>query len=355
MKLKYLAIWSLAIMLINAPSWAQQKNYNVAAIAFYNVENLYDTLDDPYKNDEDFLPKGKYNYTSKVYQKKLQNLANVISGIATDEEAKYKIPGGPAVIGLSEIENANVVKDLISQPQLKDRNYKIIHFESPDARGVDVGLIYRPDLFQVIGAKSIYVDITDDKSPKSKTRDILYTTGILNGDTIHVMVGHWPSRSGGEAASMWKRERAAQVCRTVIDSLRAINPESKVIVMGDLNDDPVSPAVAKTLGATGGDINQVKNTTIYNPFMSFFKKGVGTLGYNDSWNLFDQIIITGGFITNVNNGWKYHKAEIHRREFMVSQFGRYKGYPHRSFSGATWIDGYSDHFPTLLYLIKEQK
>lgn len=341
--------------LISFTALAQsKKNYQVAAIGFYNLENLFDTLDDPYKIDEDFLPKGNYNYTSQVYNKKLQNLAKVISGMATDKESKVQIPGGPAIIGISEIENANVVRDLIRQPALKDRNYKIVHFESPDARGVDVGLIYRPDLFHVLSAHSLYVDITEDSGRKSKTRDILYTTGILAGDTVHVMVGHWPSRSGGEAASMWKRQRAAKVCRNVIDSLHKINPDTKIIVMGDLNDDPVSPSVAKTLGAIG-DIDKVKTNSMYNPWMSFFKKGIGTLGYNDSWNLFDQIIISGSIVTNPNQGWKYHKAEIYNRQYMISQFGRYKGYPHRSFSNSKWIDGYSDHFPTLIYLVKEVK
>lgn len=342
----------LVMLIMCMCSWgAYAKNYQVASIAFYNVENLFDTLDDPYKNDNDFLPKGTYNYTAKVYQKKLQNIAKVISGLATDKESKFQIPGGPAIIGLAEIENANVVYDLTQQQVLKERNYRILHFESPDYRGVDVGLIYRPDLFTVLGAQSLYVDITDDKS-KSKTRDVLYASGILAGDTIHILVGHWPSRSGGEAASMWKRERAARVCRNVIDSLQKINPEVKVVVMGDLNDDPVSPSVVKTLGATG-DLSQVKATSMYNPWMAFYKKGIGTLGYNDSWNLFDQIIVSGGLVTNSNKGWKYHKAEIYNRQFLVSQFGKYKGYPHRSFSGAKWMDGYSDHFPTMIYLLKE--
>lgn len=332
---------------------AKEKNYQLASIAFYNVENLFDTLDDPTKNDDDFLPGGAYNYTQKIYQKKLQNLTKVISSLATDKESKYKIPGGPAIIGLAEIENAAVVNDLIHQPELADRNYKILHFESPDYRGIDVGMIYRPDIFMVLSAQSLYVDITEDKS-KSKTRDILFTTGILAGDTVHIMVAHWPSRSGGEAASMWKRQNAAAVCKKVTDSLMQINPNAKIIIMGDLNDDPVSPSVAKTLG-TVNTIEKVKPNALYNPWTAYYKKGIGTLGYNDSWNLFDQIIVSGGWIKNSNNGWKYYKSEIYNRQYLISQFGKYKGYPHRSFSGSTWIDGYSDHFPVLIYLIKEVK
>ncbi len=351
MKAPYFYIILLIAFCFNSHLFAQKKQYQLGAIAFYNLENLFDTLNDPYKNDDAFLPKGDHNYNSKIYQKKLHNLATVIKGLATDKASKFQIPGGPAIIGLCELENASVVRDLINQPELKDRQYRIIHFESPDARGIDVAMIYRPELFTVLSAQSLYVDITNEQS-KSKTRDILFTTGIFAGDTIHLMVGHWPSRSGGEAASMWKRERAAAVCKRVIDSLQHLNPEAKIVVMGDLNDDPISPSVAKTLGAIGERTN-IKNTELFNPWMSFFKKGIGTLGYNDSWNLFDQIIISGAWINNPNKKWQFNKAEIYNRPFLVSQFGRFKGYPHRSYSGTKWIDGYSDHFPTLLYFTKE--
>lgn len=351
--LHFMATCLIAIIFVNLAQ-AQQKNYEVNAIAFYNVENLFDTIYNPKIYDGDFTPKGSYNYTSEVYQKKLSNLASVISRIASDKESVVNLPGGPAIIGLSEIENKAVIEDLINQPSLKERNYRIVHFESPDARGVDVGMIYRPDLFQVLAAKSLYVNINEGQATKAKTRDVLFVTGLLGGDTVHVMVNHWPSRSGGEAASMWKRERAAQVCKNVVDSLQQINPKSKIIIMGDFNDDPVSPSIAKTLNAKG-DIKKVGEVGLYNPWYNFYKKGLGTLGYNDSWNLFDQIIISSGFVGADVMGWKYYKSEIFKREFMVSQFGRFKGYPHRSFSNNAWIDGYSDHFPTVIYLIKESK
>jgi len=214
-------------------------------------------------------------------------------------------------------------------------------------------MIYRPDLFQVLSAKSLYVDISEDKNQKSKTRDVLFVSGLLGQDTVYVMVNHWPSRSGGEAASMWKRERAAKVCKGVVDILQALNANAKIIIMGDFNDDPVSPSLAKTLNAKG-NIKEIGSKSLYNPWYNYYKKGMGTLGYNDSWNLFDQIIISNGFIGNQATGWKYYKSEVYKREFLISQFGRYKGYPHRSFSGSTWIDGYSDHLPTIIYLIKEK-
>lgn len=349
--MRKLGISLVLLALLGSNASAQSKNYQINAVAFYNLENLHHPTDDPNTHDSDFTPTGAYKYTYDIYNKKLSNLAKVISGLATDKNSKYQIPNGPALIGISEIENRQVIEDLISQPALKDRKYRIVHFDSPDARGVDVGMIYRPDAFTVLAAKSHYVDISKDES-KSKTRDVLEVTGILSGDTVTVLVNHWPSRSGGEAASMWKREAAAKVCKKIADSLALRNPNYKMIIMGDLNDDPISPSVAKTLNAKGDIKIARQEQQMFNPWHSLFKKGIGTLGYNDSWNLFDQIILSYGFV-NEGAGWQYLTPEIYNRAFMVSQFGRFKGYPHRSFSGSTWIDGYSDHFPTIIYLKKE--
>ncbi len=293
-------------------------------------------------------------YTEKIYHKKLQNLASVFEKLAKDDQSKFSIPGGPAIIGLAEVENKEVIEALIAQPSLKARNYNIVHFNSPDVRGIDVALIYRPDLFKVLSAKSINVDITKDDK-KEKTRDILFVTGILDTDTVHVFVNHWPSRRGGEAASSWKRKKAADVVRAQVDSLTKLNENAKIVIMGDLNDDPVSPSVVKNLGAATDKQNAIQNKSLFNPWYAFYKKGIGTLGFSDRWNLFDQIIISYGFVNpNTTNGWKYHTAEIFSRSFITSQFGRFTGYPHRSFSGTQWIDGYSDHFPTIIYLVKEQ-
>lgn len=346
---------SLAIFaLLGNAAIAQKNNYQVNAVAFYNVENLHHPSDDPNTHDSEFTPTGANKYTYEIYNKKLQNLSKVIAGFSTDKLSKYQIPNGPAIIGLSEIENRQVIEELIAQPDLKNRNYRIVHFDSPDARGVDVGLIYRPDLFQVINAKSHYVDITKEGS-SARTRDILEVTGLLSGDTVTVLVNHWPSRSGGEAASMWKREAAALVCNKIADSLERINPAYRLIIMGDFNDDPISPSIAKTLNAKGDIETARKEKEMFNPWMKLFKSGIGTLGYNDSWNLFDQIILSYGLVNNDSSKLQYLAPEIYNRAFMVSQFGRYKGYPHRSFSGSNWIDGYSDHFPTIVYFKKAVK
>jgi hypothetical protein len=327
-------------------SFAQKKDYHINAIAFYNLENLFDTLDDPNKFDEEFTPTGANHYNGQIYTRKLHNLATVLSQIAIE-----KVPDGPAIIGVAEIENVKVLQDLIAEPELKDRKLRIVHFESPDVRGIDVGMLYNPKYFKVLNAKSLPINISEN-GKKEYTRDILYVQGLLGGDTVYVMVGHWPSRRGGEAASKWKRERAASVCRKQADEIRKEHPGAKIIVMGDLNDDPVSPSVAVTLAASDKE-TALKSGKFFNPWITYYKKGIGTLGFNDSWNLFDQIILSSPFLKKESGGWQFYKAEIFNRTFLKSQFGQYKGYPHRSFSGSTWIDGYSDHFPTYLYLIKE--
>ncbi len=343
-KLLPLVLFSFA----GASSFAQKKDYQISAVAFYNLENLFDTEDDPKKFDEEFTPTGANHYTEEIYQKKLHNMATVLSQLATE-----KVPDGPALIGVAEIENDKVLKDLVAQPELKSRNWRIVHFESPDVRGIDVGLLYNPKYFKVIAAKALPVNIVENGKPEY-TRDVLHVTGKLGDDTLHVFVNHWPSRRGGEAATVWKRAKAAQVSKDVIKEIVKTNPDAKFIVMGDLNDDPIDPSVTKTLGAVG-DKDKVKPGGLFNPWMDYYKNGIGTLGYNDSWNLFDQIIISYGFIKPQASNWKYYKAEIFNRKFLKSQFGQYKGYPHRSFSGTTWIDGYSDHFPTIVYLVKEIK
>lgn len=333
----------LAALCFFSVSYAQESNYQVNAVAFYNLENLFDTENDPKKNDEEFLPTGAYHYTNRVYKEKLHNLATVIQKLGTE-----LVPEGVAFLGVSEVENNTVLTDLVNEPELKKRNYKSICFYGPDARGVNAGFIYNPGYFKLLNAGAFHVDLS--KIENHATRDVLLVTGLLGGDTVFVLVNHWPSRSGGEAASAPKRAIAADVNRRVIDSLVSVNTDRKVFVMGDLNDDPVDLSVTKHLGSTG-DKNKVSDTKLYNPWVAYYKKGIGTLGYDDSWNIFDQIIMSKG-VVNDKLGWRYYKSEVFNKDFLKEKYGQYKGYPKRAFVNGSWNNGYSDHFPVIVYLVK---
>jgi hypothetical protein len=325
---------------------AQQKQFKPCVIAFYNLENLFDTIDDPTKNDEDFLPTGVNRNNTYVYTDKLDKLSTVLSEIGVDVN-----PHGFAFLGVAEAENRKVLEDLIAQPKLKDRKLRIIHYESPDERGIDVGLLYNPKYFKVKSSRTLFVPLPPTNGKPYFTRDVLWVTGELDGETVHVFVNHWPSRRGGEEASAPARAIAANVSKHIIDSLVVINPATKIVVMGDLNDDPTSPSVTEVLGAVG-EKDKTKPGGLYNPWVDFLKKGIGTLAYNDSWNLFDQIILSYGFLDEKQSGFFFKQARIFNRQYMVTKTGKYKGYPMRTYSDGRYIGGYSDHFPTYCILLK---
>ena len=329
------------------PVFTQKQQYKPAIVAFYNLENFYDTVDNPNINDEDFLPNGAKNYNGKVYWTKVQHLATVISQIGTDIN-----PDGLAFIGVAEIENDTVLNDLIHHPLLKDRNYGIVHYDSRDIRGVDVALLYNPKYFTVLHSKKLFVHLPQGAKSSYFTRDVLWVKGILNGDTIYVFVNHWPSRVGGEQRSAPGRAAAAMVDKKFIDSIQARQPGAKIIVMGDLNDDPISPSVTKVLGAKG-NIADVKPGELYNPWVDMYKKGIGTLAYQDAWGLFDQIIISYSWLDKNQPGYFFYQQHIFNKEFMVENIGKYKGYPMRTWDGNVYRGGYSDHFPTYIILLKK--
>ena len=341
--LAFLLVWFLV-----SPSVAQKATYKVGLIGFYNLENLFDTINDPNVKDEEFLPTGSKNYTGKIYLDKLNHLASVLSKIGTDLS-----PDGLSIIGNAEVENESVLKDLVNEPMLKSRNYQIIHFDSPDERGIDVAMLYNPKYFKPIKSETLNVHLLNSDSTERKTRDVLFVYGKFDGEDIFVFVNHWPSRRGGEEVSIPSRARAAGVCKAKIDSITSKNPDAKIVVMGDLNDDPVSPSVAVVLGAKV-DKNLVGKSELYNPWGTFYKQGIGTLAYNDSWNLFDQILVSEGFLNKSNPGYFFNKAEIFSRPWMLQTSGRYKGYPKRTFDFDNYIAGYSDHFPTYIVLLKKQ-
>ena len=348
---------------------AQEKKFAVHTVAFYNFENLFDTINNP-NNDEEWLPEGAQNWTSKKYKQKLQNLAQVLVQIGTGEQQKES----PTFIGGSEIENRGVLEDLVKEPLLQSSDYGIVHYESPDKRGIDVALLYKKQHFRPISTKNIPLmvyskkvksnekdskETEEDKADTDKidydtstriyTRDILLVTGYLDGDEINILVNHWPSRSGGEKKSSPFREEAGKLNRRIIDSIYKINPKAKIISMGDLNDGTYNKSVKEGIGAKRKK-EEVQEFGIYNPFEEMFYKGNASLFYRDAGDIFDQIMVSETLIQKDYSSYRYWKAGIYNKPFMIQTTGQYKGYPLRHQANEI---GYSDHFPVYIYLIKQ--
>lgn len=337
------------LILLSFSMFAQKKDYKPIIVGFYNLENLFDTLDNPNVNDDEFTPKGFRNYNGKIYFDKLEKLSTVISQIGVEIN-----PDGPAILGVAEIENDSVLHDLVKQKLIEKRNYQMVWYDSKDFRGIDVGLLYNPKYFKVIESNKLFVQLPSGSKDAYYTRDILWVKGNLDGEIVHIYVNHWPSRSGGEKRSAPGRNAAAQVCKNHIDSIAKIEPNAKVIVMGDLNDDPINESVSKILGAKGKQ-EDVQKGGLFNPWVDMYKKGIGTLAYQDAWGLFDQIIISQPWLNKNQNGLFFYQQHIFFKEYMVENQGRYKGYPMRTWDGNSYRGGYSDHFPTYLVFLKENK
>ncbi|SJZ43568.1 endonuclease/exonuclease/phosphatase family protein [Sediminibacterium ginsengisoli] len=324
---------------------AQANRFKVRVIAFYNLENLYDTTDNPVVNDDDFTPAGNKRYTSRVYSDKLEKLASVISRIGTESSE-----AGAVIIGVAEIENDTVLLDLCNQPLLRQRQYRFVHYDSKDIRGVDVGLLYQPAYFIPIESEPLFVPLPGKSKSAAYTRDILYVRGLLDGEEVHIYVNHWPSRRGGEERTSIAREAAAAVCRSHIERICLADTAAKIIVMGDLNDDPYNSSITKTLKARGKR-SDLRAGDLFNPWDSLYRKGIGTLAHHDNWGLFDQIILSQSWL-NAPEGFFYYRNHIFMRPYMMENAGRYKGYPMRTWDGDNYRGGYSDHFPTYITLLK---
>ncbi|AWG20981.1 endonuclease [Flavobacterium faecale] len=347
---------------------AQPKKYAIHTVAFYNFENLFDTINNPVTNDDEWTPKGFQHWDSKKYFKKLHNLSQVLAEIGTTENTN-----SPTLIACSEIENRAVLEDLIQQPFISGKEYGIIHYDSPDKRGIDVALLYQKKYFKptsytniplilyskekVTAAKEISKQEDEDAPEASQdnhrifTRDQLLVTGFLENEEVHIIVNHWPSRSGGEKKSSPLREAAAALNRKIIDSLQNINPNAKVITLGDLNDGPFNSSLKKILNTKAVKAD-VPPLGIFNPFESMSNKGFGTIAFRDSWDIFDQIMVTQSLIQDKFKQFQFWKAGIYNKPFLIQNSGPYKGYPKRH--SATEV-GYSDHFPVYIYLIRETK
>lgn len=390
---------SLLFLMIFCFALAQQKGQlrKVATIGFLNVENLFDTVPSadyidgtknvsnpafhrsvpldslkylettedyrgPWSNEllkgkkvvrnqilaDDFTVNSPKNWNTKKYKTKLANHARVIAEMG----AQYT-KTAPVIVGLIEVENRQVIEDLIKQPALAKYDYGIIHYNSFDARGIDVALIYQKRRFTPSNSLKKEVKIYNEEK-RSYTRDILVVTGFLDNEKVAFFMNHWPSRSGGEARSLPKRNAAAVVLKQQMDSIRMQDPTAKLFAMGDFNDDPVSASLKNYLKAalTPKDISA--ETPYLNLMYPLYKRGVASLAYQDAPNLFDQIIVSSNVIVNqVGKEYSVYKTEVFAPAYLINKEGNWKGYPFRSWNGDTFTGGYSDHFPAFVVLQRE--
>ncbi|MCQ2285253.1 MAG: endonuclease/exonuclease/phosphatase family protein [Bacteroidales bacterium] len=322
----------------------KQTEHKTAILGWYNLENLFDTENDPLTNDEQFLPEGSYRWTPERYLRKIENMSKVISLIGKEH-------GGVVAIGVCEIENRKVLEDLVASDNLKPMNMGIVHYDSPDRRGVDVGFMYNKDRVKVIYSNSHRLYTSDTSF---RTRDQLIVSFILDGiDTMHMIVNHWPSKLGGKK-SIGSRAAAAQLTRHIADSIMAGNPNAKIVIVGDFNDDPDSKSIITNL-KTKKSIKATEPGDLFNPMYKMYKKGYGSYAYRDAWGLIDQSIISYGFLHAQPNTYQYVAAKIFHEPLILqkTQTGSYEDYPYRTYAGGTYQGGYSDHFP--VYVIVERK
>lgn len=350
----------LLLVAMASVALAQERKFSLYAVGFYNQENLFDTCHDAGKNDYDFLPTGAYKWNTLKYTHKLRNMARALADMGTD-----RTPVGCAFIGLSEVENANVLRDLTAQEPLAARNMQFIHHEGPDKRGVDCAFIYNPKQFQPYNS-FIKQYVYENGDTTHFTRPFLVVQGKLGGDDVTVVVCHWPSR-GAEGKF---RDWGGKQVRALTDSIAASQPEMKILVMGDMNDDPDNTSMAKFLGARR-EMKEVGDGDFYNPWWNILRKeNRGTLAYQGAWNLFDQIVMSRNLLAtqNTKDAKEYRKAvmqncetlrfyqnDIFQRDYLMQDEGKYKLAPKRTTAGGVWLDGFSDHLPVVTYLIKEQK
>lgn len=306
-------------------------------VVSYNVENLFDTVDDPKIPDEEFLPASEKKWDSEKYQKKLANLAQVISEVNPNEM--------PEVVGLVEVENQTVLEDLVKSGKLNGQGYAIIHEESPDYRGIDVAMIYRKDAFQEISHEVLPVVFPDD--PEFKTRDILHVTGKMRNKTVHLFVNHWPSRIGGDEKTEPKRVLAASVLKKKVDQILAVDPKARIIIIGDMNDEPANKSLQETLGAAAPD----SGVTLVNLMMPDDVAGKGTYFYSGAWNMLDNLVVSETVLKGKGMLVEGGKGNIFSNDWMIFTNKNGDKTPNRSYVGNKYVAGVSDHFPVYFKMI----
>ena len=308
---------------------------NLFAVAFYNLENLFDTIHDEFTLDKDFTPEGGMQWDEDRYTTKIRNLSKAIAQIGVD---KTELP--PVILGVAEVENNKVLEDLISSENLKDYNYDFVHYESPDERGIDVAFLYQKKYFELTYSDTYTLLLEDENQDRDYTRDILLISGKLFDKRVYIIVNHWPSRNSGKRFSETKRIKAAQLIHKIVDEIRQEDPDPRIFIMGDFNDDPDSNSIRNFLVSPG----------FFNPMLGLYRQGKGSLYHQGKWHIFDQIILSEKFLSK--KGLHFKDAEVVNEYFLQEKYGRSKGAPLRTFLGNRYIGGYSDHFPVCIYLEK---
>lgn len=342
MKITKILLLLTSVFIISC-SYSNKKQLKQYTIGFYNVENLFDTIPNG-SNDLEYTPKGKKKWNSFKYKNKINHISRVIKEFDINSKNNP-----PAIIGLAEIENQFVLNDLLNSEKIKKHNYKYVHYDSPDHRGIDVALIYREDVFSVTSAK-IFPLIIYDKKSKDRifTRDQLLVQGKLNGVDLNIIVNHWPSRYGGFKRSIPSRAAAAKLTKHISDSLFKENSNANIIIMGDLNDNPDEKSVTNILNAVG-DEKDLTEKQLFNTSYALYKSGEGSLFYKKEPFLFDQIIVSKSLVSGVSK-LKYNNFQIVKNKYLFEQKGRFKGKVFRTFGGKKYINGYSDHLPVFIKL-----
>jgi predicted extracellular nuclease len=306
-------------------------------VMFYNVENLFDTSDDPKTDDSDFTPAGKLKWDDERYRTKLKHIEEVVSGIDAQ---------GPALVGLCEVENGAVLNDLVRQPFFKDKKYTFVHRDSPDERGIDVALLYRKGMFQPETTEFFQVPLQE---AKDRTREVLYVKGKLQKEDVHVFVNHWPSRSKGQAESEPDRMSAARVVKMRVDSILNLQKDARIVIMGDLNDHPDDKSVRDVLGAVPP---ASLSGELVNMMWSVADRKEGSHYYKGEWGALDQIIVSSGMIAG-NAGWLVKgDAQVWKQPLVLFTDRDGNARPNRTYVGNDYKGGYSDHLPVFIALKK---
>ena len=355
---------SVLMLLFSCGSQAQMskggKNGPSYVIGFYNLENLFDTFHDEGKNDYEYLPDGANEWTDTKYAKKLQNMAKVIAAMKEDNGAWH------AVLGVSEVENRHVLEDLVSEPAIADTNYQIVHYDSPDRRGVDCALFYLPSIFKYITSEAIpftfegsridWSQWTQEEMDDFRTRDVLMVRGTIDGEMFAFFVCHLPSRLGGKGADL--RPRGAEIAYQRAMELQKEFPGIKIVVMGDMNDNPGDISMTDFLRGKE-TIEETTDQDFFDPFLSMIKAGYSSLYYRGEGNIFDIVMVNNALVHGpagtfqvqpVTQG-KYY-GRVFSKPFMTNQSGQYKGTPFRTFSNGAFVGGFSDHYPTYIVIKK---